>query len=187
MSCPRPLRTVATHHCHFESAFIGCDGFVEVQVTQQHVCTHTATRLSADAGHHTLQSNPPPPQDPSPCAGGAVMAKSIEWAATPARTHGQREGEPNRVIRHVGLVAKAKPLPGHPWDRNKAFAGSVSRGRCASLCGASPRVHRSRVANQHHIPSRILPLRSLRASLLRPCLTRIEVQTQRSPIREQSP
>ena len=70
-------------HCHFESASTGCDGCVEVQVTQQHVCTHTATRFSADSGHHTLQSEPPSSPRPLP----------IEWAATPARTHGQREGE----------------------------------------------------------------------------------------------
>ena len=31
---------ITTVHCHFESASIGCDGCVEVQVTQQHVCTH---------------------------------------------------------------------------------------------------------------------------------------------------
>ena len=35
----------------------------------------------------------------------------------------------------------------------------------ASLSGAFPRVHWPRVANQHHIPTRILPLRSLRSWL----------------------
>ena len=103
-------------HCHFESASIGCDGCVEVQVTQQHVCAHTATRLSADMGHHTLQSKPLPPQDPSPSAGSAVMAMSIKWAATGKNADATRGGG-NRVIRHVGLVEKAKPLPGPPWNR----------------------------------------------------------------------
>ena len=41
----------------------------------------------------TLSRAPPPPQDPCPCAASAVMAISIEWAATSARTHGQKEAE----------------------------------------------------------------------------------------------
>ena len=59
--------------------------------------------------------------------------------------------------------------------------GLRDEGTCASLCGASPRVHRPRVAIQHHIPTRILPLRSLRASLLQPRLAKIDVQTQPLP------
>ena len=39
------------------SASFGCDGCVEVQVTQQHVCTHTAT-ASADSSHLSPEQTP---------------------------------------------------------------------------------------------------------------------------------
>ena len=48
---------------------------------------------------------------------------------------------------HFVHQKKSHPLPGPPWDRNKAFAGSANRGKMCESLWASPRVHRPRVAN----------------------------------------
>ena len=84
VSCPPPagpLPTVATRPLPLR---VGVHRLRWVRGGPGHATARlcsAATSLSADTGHHTLQSKPPPP-----CAGSAVMA-------TPASTHGQREGE----------------------------------------------------------------------------------------------
>ena len=151
---------------HFESATVCCVWQVKVQVAHKHIPAHTPTCFSTNARHHTLQRETPSPQDPSTCASCAVMAMNIEWAATLAGTHGQRERElkatqkedtegraPILVMRHVGQVEKAKQLPGPPCDNNKALAGSVRWGKmwsslwclstleAASCCHPIPQPH----------------------------------------------
>ena len=49
-------------HSHFESAFVGCDGCVEVQVSHEHVGAHPTSCFSADSCHNAPQWEPPSAQ-----------------------------------------------------------------------------------------------------------------------------
>ena len=146
------------------SASFGCDGCVEVQVTQQHVCTHTAT-ASADSSHLSPEQTPSS-QDPCPCAGSAVMAMSIEWA--------EREGELKATQQEKAEMVETQSRdPTCGTCRESQTTPGPTLGSQQSLC----LVCESREdANKHYIPTRILPLRSLQASLVQPRLAKMEVQ-----------
>ena len=51
------------------------------------------TPAISDSCDHTLKSKSPFAQNPCPCTSSAVVAKLVDWAATPATMHGQREGQ----------------------------------------------------------------------------------------------
>ena len=63
----------------------------KIQLSEENIRGDSAARLKANSRDHTFQSVSPLAQDPCPCTSSAVVAKLIEWAATPARMHGQRK------------------------------------------------------------------------------------------------
>ena len=58
----------------------------------QNVCRNTTTCFTTNSIHHAFQSVPPSAQNPRSCARYAVMAKGVQWTATPAGTHGWGKG-----------------------------------------------------------------------------------------------
>ena len=120
---------------------------MKVQVAHRHIRAHTHTWFSTDARHHTLQCETPSPQDPNPCASCAVMAMNVEWAATPAGTHGHRELKATQeedtevlrailVMRQVGQIEKANFL-GLPVTTTRLLLHRSSGGRCGLPFGAN--------------------------------------------------
>ena len=71
--------------------------------------TRSKSRTVTLVASHRFQSVPPPSQDPNPSAICTVVATSVEWKATPARTHcqGKREME---ATRHGEQMDNARPL-----------------------------------------------------------------------------
>ena len=65
----------------------------EIELAEENVRGDSAACFTADSRDHTFKSVSPLAQDPCPCTCSAVVAKLIEWAATPARMHGQGKGQ----------------------------------------------------------------------------------------------
>ena len=63
----------------------------QVQIPHHDICLAPASRHKCG---RALQSEPPTSQDPCLCATRPVVAKHVEWTATPAGARGQGEGEP---------------------------------------------------------------------------------------------
>ena len=56
----------------------------KIHVSDEHVGGHSGTSFTADASHHALHGKTPPTQLPCRCASCTVVAKDVEWTATPA-------------------------------------------------------------------------------------------------------
>ena len=85
---PTELREREPHSDDLNAALIHCaDG--EVEVPQEHIGGHSGTCLAANALQTPMRSHAP--KDPCPRATCAVVAKAVEWTATPAYAGGQWE------------------------------------------------------------------------------------------------
>ena len=76
-------------HNHFQTAAVGGQ-HRKVHISHQTVRPNTSSCLPANASSSTFESEPPSAQHSRPCACSTVVAKRIDWTATPATKQGRR-------------------------------------------------------------------------------------------------
>ena len=79
---------------NFEPSRVEVVDGVEVQISDQHVCSNLATSLSANSCCSILEWKTPCAQDPGDWTRRPVMAKAVEETAVPAWMCSQGEGHP---------------------------------------------------------------------------------------------
>ena len=77
-------------HNHFQTAAVGGQ-LRKVHVSHQTIRPNTSSCLPANVSCSTFESEPPSAQHSRLCARSTVVAKRIDWTATPATKQGRRQ------------------------------------------------------------------------------------------------
>ena len=96
---------------HLDPALIhGANG--KVEVAQEHVHWDSGAGLAANARYCRLQCEATPPKDPCPRATCVVVAKAVEWTATPADAGGQWERKVKATKKEDPEQVRLEPVEG---------------------------------------------------------------------------
>ena len=105
-----------------QSSTIQCIGNSHVEVTDEDVRCHPSARFATYPCGCTLQSKPSPSQDSCSGTSCTVVAKGVEWTATPAvaprkgqgKTKAAKEEDPEQLRLNPGLHVARRRAESHP-------------------------------------------------------------------------